>query len=173
MCMKKLLFLFLLSPLTYSYSAYYCESNSDDYLRLKTNYWDMEKKNKKSQFDITFGQTKVTVYDAKLEVFNNLSYKSIKFEPETIHENYFGVIAYDDYNYSIYQFNYVTDVLTVAIYNPLTTDEYINDKKKIGIGEISVGLENVKHVYGCEYIQDGQNKRREEIEQGQLEAPFK
>ena len=165
--MKKLLFLFLLSPLTYSYNAYYCESNADDYLKLETNYWDMQKKNTKSHFNIAYGQTNTVIFDTKLKEFKNLSAKVIEFEPETIHENYFGVIAYNDDSQSIYKFNYITENLIVEIYNPIKTNGYFVDKKRIGNGRVKGDLRNdSRHQYSCTFITDSQHERREEIEQG-------
>ena len=171
--MKKLLFLFLLSPLTYSNDAYHCERNADDYLMLETNYWDMEKKNTKSHFNIAYGQTNTAIYDTKLKEFKNLSAKVIEFEPETIHENYFGVIAYNDDIQSIYKFNNTTKNLIVEIYNPIKTDGYFVDKKKIGNGSVRGDARNdLSHQYSCTYIRDSEHEVREKIEQGQLEAPF-
>lgn len=173
MCMKKLLFLFLLSPLTYS-QTYYCESNADDYLMLETNYWDMEKKNTKSRLNIAYGQTNTVIFDSKLKEFKNLSTKVIEFAPETIHENYFGVIAYNDDNQSIYKFNHITKDLTVEIYNPIKTNGYFVDKKRIGNGIVKGDVRHdVRHVYNCVPMNNTHHERREKIEQGQLEAPFK
>ena len=159
--MKKLLFLLLLSPVAYPFYTEYCEWDSYNYLKLEHNYWDT-KKDREPRFKVIHGNT-----------YKNL--KDFHATTKSIKETFFGITAFDDENKTLYNYNYETNILIIALFDTAQDekkDNYNIQKQKLDDGTFIGSAYRQNYVYKCVRVNEAGTDKRNKKDIPS-EAPFK
>jgi hypothetical protein len=159
--MKKLLFLLLLSPVAYSSSTLYCDTDIYNYLKLEHNYWTT-KKNTDPRFNVTYGNK------------TNTNFKDFYATTESINETFFGITAFDDENKSLYSFNIETNILIISYLDSvqeIKKDTYNTQKEKLIDGRFAGGHYSSNKQYKCKGIVVNERDKRNAKDMPS-EAPF-
>ena len=140
--MKKLLALLLLSPVAYSSSTNYCESDIYNYLKLEHNYVPT-KKDTEPRFKVIHGNR------------TNINLKDFHATTESINETFFGVTAFDDENKTLYSYNFDTMMLIISQFDSFQDEKkgnYNTQKERLIDGTYTGSDYEGDYVYRCELI---------------------
>lgn len=140
----------LLSPVAYSFDTFYCEKDSYNYLKLEHNYWD-SKKDREPRFKVIHGNK------------TNTNLKDFHANTKSMNETFFGITAFDDENKTLYNYNYDTNVLMIALFDTAQDekrDNYNIQKQKLHDGTYTGSDYRQDYVYKCRIFADYEIDKR-------------